>query len=219
MEKFEQLTKVQQGLVNGLINEFTKINPKPSNGTTRFSFDTINECLKEEDRFKETIAKHNLTMMKVFVTQFKSDIKEFEKEFGKVVNVELGFKYPNSDKDHHTLDKMMEQTKEKPLENNYSYETELFFVSKTKNYISSDSRFDYFNNKLYHKVYVDFKREIVKVTLESGKVVQAYKIVGLTYNTNEWLHRDKENCKTFMTLDELIQSHKPTQQRLVELAQ
>ena len=49
--------------------------------------------------------------------------------------------------------------------------------------------------------------------------MQAYKIVGLSYNTNEWLHRDKENCKTFMTLDELIQSHKPTQQRLVELAQ
>jgi hypothetical protein len=219
MEKFEQLTSLQQGLVNSLISEFTRINPKPSNGTTRFSFDTINECLKEEDRFKETIAKHNLTMMKVFVTQFKSDIKEFEKEFGKIVNVELGFKYPNCDKDHHTLDKMMEQTKEKPLDNNYSYETELFFVSKTKNYISSDSRYDYFNNKLYHKIFVDFKREIVKVTLESGKVVQAYKIVGLTYNTNEWLHRDKESCKRFMTLDELIQSHKPTQQRLVELAQ
>jgi hypothetical protein len=81
MEKFEQLTSLQQGLVNGLISEFTRINPKPSNGTTRFSFDTINECLKEEDRFKETISKHNITMMKVFVTQFKSDIKEFEKEF------------------------------------------------------------------------------------------------------------------------------------------
>lgn len=219
MEKFEQLTSLQQGLVNGLISEFTRINPKPSNGTTRFSFDTINECLKEEDRFKETIAKHNMTMMKVFVTQLKSDIKEFEKEFGKVVNVELGFKYPNSDKDHHTLDKMMEQTKEKPLENNYSYETELFFVSKTRQYTSSDSRYDYFNNKKYHKIFVDFKREIVKVTLESGKVVQAYKIVGLEYNTNEWLHRDKESCKRFMTLDELIQSHKPTQQQLVELAQ
>ena len=219
MEKFEQLTKLQQGLINGLIGEFTKINPKPSNGNTRFSFETINECLKEEDRFKETIAKHNMTMMKVFVTQLKSDIKAFEKEFGKVVNVELGYRYPNSEQYHHTLDKMLEQTKNRPLENNYSSETRLFFVSKIKKYSSGDSRFDYFNNKQYHTIYVDFKREIVKVTLESGKVVSAHKIIGLEYNTNEWLHRDKESCQRFMTLDELVQSHKPTQQKLVELAQ
>ena len=213
----ENLTSLQQSLINGLIKEFTKINPKPSNGVTRFGFDTINECLKEEERFKETIAKHNLTMMKVFVGQIKNDIKEFGKEFGKVVNIELGFRYPNNETYHHTLDKMVERNKEKPLENNYSYETELFFVSKNKKYTDSDSRYDYFGGKKYHKVYVDFKREIVNVTLESGKEVRAFKIVGLTYNTNEWLHRDKENCKTFMTLDELIQSHKPTQQRLVEL--
>ena len=121
MNNFEQLTSLQQGLVNGLISEFTKINPKPSNGATRFSFETINECLKEEERFKETIAKHNMTMMKVFVTQLKGDIKGFEKEFGKVVNIELGFKYPNSEQQHNTLDKMLEQTKNKPLDNNYSY--------------------------------------------------------------------------------------------------
>ena len=215
----ENLTSLQQGLINGLINEFTKINPKPTNGTTRFGFDTINDCLKEEERFKETIAKHNLTMMKVFVAQLKDDIKEFGKEFGKVLNVELGYRYPNNDQDQHTLDKMMEQTKAKPLENNYGFETELFFVSTTKKYSGSDSRYDYFGNKQYYRVYVDFKREIVKVTLESGKEVRAFKIVGLTYNTDDWLHRDRESCKKFMTLDELVQSHKHTQQRIVELVQ
>ena len=36
------LTSLQQGLIDGLIKEFTKINPKPStNGAKRFSFDTI----------------------------------------------------------------------------------------------------------------------------------------------------------------------------------
>jgi hypothetical protein len=213
----ENLTSLQQGLVNGLIKEFTKINPKPSNGATRFGFETINECLKEEERFKETIAKHNLTMMKVFVGQIKNDIKEFGKEFGKVIDVELGFRYPNTNEDHHTLDKMVERNKENPLGNNYSNETELFFVSKNKKYTDSDRRYDYFGDKKYHKVFVDFKREIVKVILESGKEVRVFKIVGLTYNTNEWLHRDRESCKMFMTLDELIQSHKYTQQRIVEL--
>ena len=216
----ENLTSLQQSLINGLIKEFTKINPKPTNGTTRFGVDTINDCLKEEERFKETIAKHNLTMMKVFVGQLKGDIKEFSKEFGKVINIELGYRYPMDNhlhNYHHTLDKMVDKTKENPLENNYSYETELFFVSKTKSFSGCDKRYDYFGNKQYHKVYVDFKREIVKVILESGKEVRAFKIVGLTYNTNEWLHRDRESCKTFMTLDELVQSHKHTQQKNVEL--
>ena len=215
----ENLTALQQGLINGLIKEFTKINPKPSNGTTRFGFDTINECLKEEERFKETIAKHNMTMMKVFVGQLKGDIKDFGKEFGKVINIELGYRYPNSDQDQHTLDKMIERTKEQPLSEHKGWETELFFVSKTKGFSNSDKRYDFFGNKQYHKVYVDFKREIVKVILESGKEVRAFKIVGLTYNTNDWLNRDKESCKTFMTLDELLQSHKPTQQKIVELVQ
>ena len=216
----ENLTSLQQGLVNGLIKEFTKINPKPSNGATRFGFETINDCLKEQERFKETIAKHNLTMMKVFVAQLKGDIKEFSKEFGKVINIELGYRPPMDNhlhNYHHTLDKMVEKTKEKPLENNYSYETELFFVSKTKSFSGCDKRYDYFGNKQYYRVYVDFKREIVKVILESGKEVRAFKIVGLTYNTNEWLHRDSESCKKFMTLDELVQSHKHTQQKIVEL--
>ena len=215
----ENLTALQQGLINGLIKEFTKINPKPSNGTTRFGFDTINECLKEEERFNETIAKHNMTMMKVFVGQLKGDVKDFTKEFGKVVNIEMGFKYPNQPQHHSSLEKMVEKTKESPLQNNYSWETQLFFVSKTKRYSRGDSRYDYFGNKEYHQVYVDFKRELVKVILESGKVVQAYKVVGLQYNTNEWLHRDKDNNRSCTTLDELVQSHKPTQQRIVELAQ
>ena len=215
----ENLTSLQKSLVNGLINEFTKINPKPTDGKARFSFETINDCLKEEERFFQTITKHNLTMVKVFIAQLKSDIKDFTKEFGKILNVEMGFKYPNQNEYHHTLDKMVERNKEKPLANNYSDETELFFVSKNKKFSNDNSRFDYFGGKEYHKVYVDFKREIVRVTLESGKVVQAHKIIGLTYNTQEWLHRDRESCKTFMTLDELIQSHKYTQQRIVELAQ
>ncbi len=48
---------------------------------------------------------------------------------------------------------------------------------------------------------------------------EAYKIVGLQYNTNDWLYRDKDNNRSCTTLDELIQSHKPTQQKIVELAQ
>ena len=158
-------------------------------------------------------------MVKVFVSQLKSDIKEFTNEFGKVINVELGYSYPNSADRHSSLDNMVEKTTNNPLGNNYSSETRLFFVSKAKQYTRGDSRYNYFEGKEYHTIYVDFKRERVEVILESGKSVQAYKIVGLSYGTHEWLHRDYNNAKFFTSLDELVQSHKETQQRIVFLAQ
>ena len=85
------LTPLQQGLVNDLIKEFNRINPKPrAEGSKRFTLETINDCNREEERFKETITKHNLTMMKVFINQFNDELKEFKKEFGKVLDVQIG---------------------------------------------------------------------------------------------------------------------------------
>lgn len=217
MEQVANLTKVQQDLINGLVKEFTKINPKPTNGVARFSFDTINDCMKEEERFLQTIAKHNQTMMKVFVDQLKSDIKGFEKEFGKVVGIEMG--YLVGINECNTLNTFLAQNTKQILSYNNSSEIKLFFVSKVKRYSGGDSRYDYFNGKKYYNVYVDFKREKVATRLESGKEVSAYKIVGLEYNTNDWLYRDKPDCKTFSSLDEMVQTYKPIQQRIVDLVQ
>lgn len=215
METIKNLTDLQQNLVKELINEFNKINPPKTNGTKRFNLDTINNCIKEEERFKETIAKHNITMMNVYIEQLKNDIKEFKKEFGKLFNVSMG--YISGNNEFYTLNKMVEATNRSPLNNNYSSELNLYFISKVKQY-SDDKRYDYFDNKKYCEVHVDFKRDKVSVTLESGKVVSVYKIVGLEYNSNSWLHRSNGNNEKFSTLDEFIQSHKPTQRKLVEMS-
>lgn len=213
----ENLTKVQQDLINGLVKEFTKINPKPTNGVSRFTFDTINDCMKEEERFNQTIAKHNQTMMKVFIDQLKSDIKGFEKEFGKVLKIEMGYILDNKH-ECNTLNKFLEQNTKQILTCSNSSEIKFYFVSKVKRYNGGDSRYDYFGGKQYYGIYVDFKREKVTTRLESGKEVSAYKIVGLQYNTKDWLYRDKDNNQ-FSSLDEMIQTYKPIQQRIVDLVQ
>ena len=208
IEKFDDLTKTQQGLISELVKEFTKINPKPTKGDKRFTVDTINECLKEEQRFNDTMTKHNLTMMKVFIGQFKNDIKEFKKEFGKVIDIKLRYSYSSAlcETPEQLMERNMEATKIDLIE---AKETILFFVSKTMPH-SGDSR-------SYYEVYVDFKREQVSTTLESGKVVTAYKVIGLQYNTRNWLHRKDAANQSFSTLDELIQRHQPTQQNLAKL--
>jgi hypothetical protein len=208
----ENLTKLQQELINCLISEFTKINPKPSNSKTRFSIDTINECLKEEERFKQTITKHNLKMIDLYVNQLKSDVKEFEKEFGKVLKIKLGVESVTNQRN--TLEKMIEGSKYAILNNCSHYETSLYFVSKSKPF-QNDSRYNYFNYA-YHQIFVDFKREKVNLTLESGKEINVYKIVGLQYHTKDYLKRD--SGVSFSSLDELVQTDKPTQQALINLS-
>jgi len=209
------LTTLQQTLVNDLIKEFTKINPKPkAEGSKRFTLETIDECNREEQRFKDTITKHNLTMMKVFTNQFNEELKEFKKEFGKVLTTQIG--HDRYGKPHATLDILSEMTKEKPLANNEYYEMNLFIVSKTKSYSGSDSRENYCDNMRYLQLYVDFKRERVVHKLESDKEVIVYKIVGLEYRrTFSYLHRDK--TLNTSTLDELIQKSKDVQKIFVEL--
>jgi hypothetical protein len=206
----EDLTKVQQGLVNDLITEFRKINPKPKSGTSRFGLETITECQREEDRFRETIKKHNTTMGKLFKTQLKDDVKEFKEEFGKLINIELGYHcpYQNSEKLSHGYDDLKE--------GNGSYdELYLFLVSKIKTF-SGESSKDYFKGKKYHAIYVSFKTEVVSTTLKSGKVVKLKKVIGLNYNTKDWLHRDKG--ESYGTLDSMIQGNEGLQQTIVSLA-
>jgi hypothetical protein len=171
--------------------------------------------LKEEERFRETIKQHNLKMIDVCVLQLEKDVEKFEDEYGTIIKIELGYSSNNNTCRHHTLENMIEVNQQKPLQNNYSSNTELFFVSKVKVY-GGDSRYDYFGSK-YSGISADFKREKIEFTLKSGKIVYAYKIIGLEYNTQTWLHR--ERGYTYNTLDEMIQSNKQIQQSIVELVQ
>jgi hypothetical protein len=204
----EDLTKVQQGLVNDLITEFKKINPKPKSGTSRFGLETITECQREEERFIETIKKHNTTMAKLFKTQLKDDIKEFREEFGEFINVEVGFHYNNGGELRNGYDSLN-------CGNGSADEIHLFLVSKIKTFRGDSSR-DYFKGKHYHKIYVSFKKEFVSTTLKSGKVVKLNKIIGLNYNTNDWLHKVKGD--SYGTLDSMVQGNERLQQTIVSLA-
>jgi hypothetical protein len=213
------LTTLQQSLIDGLINEFTKINPKPNNGTKRFSFDTIAECQKEEERFLTTIKKHNQTMVKVFEKQLADEFKAFTKEFGKTFTLQLGYKSGTST--YNDLDKLIDVNKNDDVKRNHnSSEMHLFIVSKTKTYYdgSSTRSEGYCNGKQYHRLYVDFKRERVDVILESGKQVIAYKIGGLVFKSNDYLREDVSDFIKTSTFDEFIQTSKTTQRKLVEMA-
>jgi hypothetical protein len=211
------LSQFQQKLINELTNEFKRLNPetKSNNGVKRFSIDTIDHCINEEEKFKQTIAKHNLTMVKVFVNQFKEELKSLKKEFGKVLDVQIGI--PNSTYSFkYTLEEVEDRAKKQPLNIRTSDEFKLFLVSKTKVFDRGDSRWNYCNNKKYTEIFVHFKISTEKVILESGKEVILYKVVGLNYSNYDYLNSGSYKSDS-STLDGLIQSTKSIQQAIVSL--
>lgn len=214
------LTPLQQKLVDDLIKEFTKINPKPTtNGTKRFGFNTIAECNHEEERFLNTIKKHNQTMVKVFEKQLADDMKAFTKEFGKAFELKMGYIYPNGNgTTQHGYGDFIETNKNGNPQNCYNHkELYLFVVSKTKHYNGSESRYNYFG-KQYTQLYVDFKREKVAIKLDSGKEVYGWKISGLMFKSHEYLYHDRSGFISVPTLDEYVQTSKDLQRRIVEMA-
>ena len=132
METIKALTSYQQELINGLVNEFTKINPTPTNGIKRFGMGMINECINEEQRFRDTIAKHNLSMIKLFVCQLENDVKSFKEEFGEVIDISFGYTYPRTLNQSGTLDKFVERNTAYCLNANGSHEIQLMLVSEVK---------------------------------------------------------------------------------------
>lgn len=208
----ENLTSIQRELVNNLIEQFNTINPQPILGKKRFTIQTINQCNDEEKLFQKTISAHNLTMVKVLCAKIQEEIKSFKKEFGKVIDTQIGHNVYNRAYD--TIELMSEAVKNDPLVVNKSDEAIIFLVSKKKPY-KYDRSSNYCNNMQYCRIFVSFRTTKAKQQLESGKEVIADKIIGLSYSRFEWIHRVK--FYNAATLDELIQNDSEVQKALVSL--
>jgi hypothetical protein len=213
-----KLTDFQEKLLNDLRSEFDKLNVKNEKQSSgkRFSIETIQNCINEEEKFKEVIAKHNLAMIETFKKVILNEFKAFKKEFGKVIDLEYNFcKYQSSKAE--SFEYFIDKNKKAPIVEHNSSEAIIYFVSKVKFIKYSEGRYDYFNGAKYFSLYLDFKRERVSITLESGKVVSFSKIIGVSYNTKDWLHRN--DGEFYSSLDEAIQMNKTVQKQIVEIVQ
>jgi hypothetical protein len=211
------LTKFQEQLISDIQKEFTKLNAKEETNAKgkKFSMETINNCINEEEKFIDIVHKHNIKMVDAFSKIMLKEIKDFNKEFGKVIELKHDYtRYTTSEQG--VFSYMVEQNKKSPKNSYNTYETKLYFVSKVK-FTRSDDQWNFFNKADYRTYYLDFKREKVSITLESGKQVTLLKIIGAQYLTKDWLHRD--NGKRYDSLDEMLQRDDEMQRAMVQLVQ
>lgn len=201
----KNLTPHQQQLVDEMIAEFSRINPKPSvDGKKRFSVASIDECNQEKNRFLQTMAAHNRAFLENAIPMMIKQFQEFEEEFGEVVSIHVGNRYGG-----YTFDSMNDSLLEKLNESLSSY-TEIRIVPK-------GNPKEYEEDGKVAKLYAGIKSSRVSATLLSGEKVYSSKYESIWWgphcfpSNNGWE-------KTQGSLDEFLQSNERLQQAIVRIS-
>jgi hypothetical protein len=196
----KNLTPRQQQLVDEMIAEFSRINPKPSvDGKKRFSIASIDECNKEKDRFLQTMAAHNRAFLENAIPKMQEQFQGFAREFGEVVSIHLG-----NERGYYTFDAIRELTS--------SY-AEIRVVPKCKSQ-------NYREDGKTATFYAGIKSSRESTTLISGEKVYSAKYESIWWGPNWHPSGDGSDGwgKTRESLDELLQSSERLQQSIVKIS-
>ena len=187
--------------------------------TKKALLDALVICLKDQDfneittiRLVQTAGISRSSFYTHYKDKFIEEVNEFFAEFGTVISIQYG--HSRYGRLINTTETWVESNNEDDKLFSTSNEVNLFLVSNKNKAEGEDEM--YCRGNAFTVVYVDFKRERQELTLKSGKTVASTRIVGLQYNLNNWLHRDKGS--PYESLDELIQNNKQMQQRIVALS-
>lgn len=201
----KNLTPHQQQLVDEMIAEFSRINPKPSaDGKKRFSVASIDECNQEKNRFLKTMAAHNRAFLENAMLTILVQFLEFEREFSEVVSIHVGNRYGG-----YTFDSMNDSLLEKLNESLSSY-TQIRIVPKGKPK-------DYDEDGKVAKLYAGIKSSRVSATLLSGEKVYSPKYESIWWGPYCFPSNDGWE-KTRESLDEFLQSNERLQQAIVKIS-
>ena len=201
----KNLTPHQQQLVDEMIAEFSRINPKPSvDGKKRFSIASIDECNQEKNRFLQTMAAHNRAFLENAMPMMQEQFQEFAREFSEVVSIHVGTMRGN-----YTFDSLNDSLLNN-LNKSLSSYVEIKIVPKGKPK-------DYQEDGKIAKFCAGIKSSQASTTLLSGEKVYSAKYESIWWGPNYYPSNDGWE-KTRESLDELLQSSERLQQSIVKIS-
>ena len=201
----KNLTPHQQQLVDEMVAEFSRINPKPSvDGKKRFSIASIDECNQEKNRFLQTMAAHNRAFLENAMPRMQEQFQEFEREFSEVVSIHVGTMRCN-----YTFDSLNDSLLNN-LNGSLSTYVEIKIVPKGKPK-------DYGEDGKTAKFCAGIKSLQVSTTLLSGEKVYSAKYESIWWGPN-WHPSNDGWEKTRESLDEFLQSSARLQQSIVKIS-
>jgi len=201
----KNLTPHQQQLVDEMIAEFSRINPKPSvDGKKRFSIASIDECNQEKNRFLQTMAAHNRAFLENAITMMQEQYLEFTREFSEVVSIYVG-----TIRGYYTFDSLNDSLLNN-LNSSSSPYVEIKIAPKGKPK-------DYEGDGKIAKFCAGIKSLQVSTTILSGEKVYSAKYESIWWGPNYYPSNDGWE-KTRESLDEFLQSSERLQQAIVKIS-
>jgi len=201
----KNLTPHQQQLVDEMIAEFSRINPKPSvDGKKRFSIASIDECNQEKNRFLQTMAAHNRAFLENAMPMMIEQFQEFEKEFSEVVSIHIG-----TTRGYYTFDNLNDS-----LLNNLNGSSLAYVQIKI---VPKGKPKDYEEDGKIAKFCAGIKSSRESTTILSGEKVYSAKYESIWWGPN-WNPSNDGWEKTRESLDEFLQSSERLQQSIVKIS-
>lgn len=221
------LTKTQQELVDGIIGEFNNINAKDASKKTdgRFTLASVRKCESDKEEFTRNIDLHNSAMLSLFREKVLSDINEFTKEFGSVIDVKLCRKYADSNMSNHQMllelkDDWMDKEHRHSSSTTKAKQIKAYFVSKTKTQKAewNQSRFEKINvdSAMFFTAFITPKADWASIVLEDGTYYRMLKINSTQYSLHDWLCDG--DYPSYSSLDEMLQNSKDFQRQIVRIS-
>jgi len=221
------LTKTQQELVDGIIGEFNNINAKDASKKSdgRFTLASVRKCEHDKEEFIQNINIHNSAMLSLFREKVLSDINEFTKEFGSVIDVKLCREYADPNMSNHQMllqlkDDWMDKEHRHSSSTTKAKQIKAYFVSKTKTQKVeyNQSRFGEINigSAMFFNAFITPKADWASIVLEDGTNYRMLKINGIQYSLHDWL-RDGD-YPSYSSLDEMLQNSKDFQRQIVRIS-
>lgn len=211
----KNLTPHQEQLVNDMIAEFSRINPKPSDGgKKRFSLATIDECNQEKQNFLKSLAVYNRSFLDDAIKKIRHQLDEFIEEFGKAVGVAEG---SGMDVKFHRISDLQEG-----LNSDLNAKTSPNYVKITlfPVYLRplEGTRYGFEDGNMF-SFYAGIKSNTEKLVCSNGEAVYSAKYESIWWGLDSYPSHNP--CRWELTkasLEDFLQSSERLQQEIVRIS-
>jgi len=211
----KNLTPHQEQLVNDMIAEFSRINPKPTDGgKKRFSLATIDECNQEKDNFLKSLAVYNRSFLDDAIKKIRHQLDEFIEEFGKAVGVAEG---SGMDVKFHRISDLQKRLN---LDLNAKTNPNYVKITLFPAYLRppEGTRYGYEDGNMF-SFYAGIKCNTEKLVCSSGETVYSAKYESIWWGRDSYPANNPSEWElTRGSLEDFLQSSERLQQAIVRIS-
>ena len=213
----KNLTPHQQQLVDEMVAEFSRINPKPSvDGKKRFSLATIDKCNQEKDNFLKSLAAYNSSFLYDAVEKMRHQLEEFIEEFGETVGVAEG---SGADLKYSKISDLQIAMYRNINSNTSPYYVKITLFPKHFEPLTADAQYRIPDSSMF-SFYAGIRSKMEKLVCTNGEAVYSSKYEAIWWGPDSYPHNGNRGgwTSTRKSLEDFLQSSERLQQAIVHIS-